>query len=691
MKFILSCLLTFLIVCPLEAYVGPGAGFAFAGSFFFIFIAFFLAVFNFLTFPIRAFFKYLKRRHVMKNASFKRVVVVGFDGVDYRLLSRYINKSPDSFPNFSYLKKEGTFKPLFSTEPPISPVAWSTFSTGVNPGKHNIFDFLSTDRQTYMPKLSCSEITPPRKSLSFGKFSFPIGAAKVELMRKSKSFWKIVSSKGIYSSVLRVPFTFPPEKFYGEMLSGLGTPDLRGTQGSFTFYSYEKSDKDHISDGVWEKLEKTEKENVFKGKIKGPLNPFLKNHPPLELSFLLIKEKDGVLLDIEGKKVKLKKNQLTPWIDLDFKLGFIKISGIAQFALQADDPLKLYLSPININPAKPSMAVSSPKIFSVYLSRLLGPYATLGMAEDTWALNEKVVSEETFLDQVKKTQKEREIIFFNTFKKIKKGLVVQVFESTDRVQHMFWRYIDKKTAAEKDNESEEVKNAIFNMYRDIDVFLGKLLKQISKKDLLLIVSDHGFGSFHREFHLNSWLYKEGYITLKEGCTKSDKWYADVDWSKSKAYGQGLNGLYINLQGREKQGIVKNKELENLKDEIKEKLLKVKDPVTGRKIFCKVYKRQEIYKGPYLRNAPDILLAYNHGCRVSWESSVNYVGNEIFTDNVRNWSGDHAFSKEQIPGIFFSNHKVNKSKLDIIDIAPTVLKAFGIKKEAFIEGFDMEVS
>ena len=225
----------------LLSYVGPGAGFAFVGSFFFIFTAFILAFFYFLTFPLRALFKFLKRFKSLKNSKYKRIIIIGFDGMDFNLLNKYF-KGTNGFQNFRELKKEGTYAPLWSTEPPVSPVAWSTFATGVNPGKHNIFDFLTTDRNTYMPKLSCSDILPPKRMLKMGKRYIPISKPKIELKRKSKSFWSIVGSKGIFSTVLRVPFTFPPEKFYGLMLSGLGTPDLRGTQGSFSVYSEGKED-----------------------------------------------------------------------------------------------------------------------------------------------------------------------------------------------------------------------------------------------------------------------------------------------------------------------------------------------------------------------------------------------------------------------------------------------------------------
>ena len=678
---------------PMYAYVGPGAGFAFAGSFFFIFIAFFLAFFNFVTFPIRALIKFLRRHKTLKRAKFKRVVIVGFDGMDYNLMRRFQEDGVD-LPNFAALEKEGTFAPLWSTEPPISPVAWSTFATGVNPGKHNIFDFLTTDRGNYMPKIAGSEILPPRRSLRIGKWTIPISSPRIELLRKSKSFWKIAGEHGIFSSVLRVPFTFPPEKFYGNMLSGLGTPDLRGTQGSFSFYSEKEQESTDIWEGMTEILEKTGTD-TFSGRLRGPEHPFRTKRKYLSTPFSLgiNRGTDTAEFKIGGETVILKKDQISRWIPVEFRAGLIRISGLVQLVLGELDPVRLYVSPIHIDPAKPSMAVSHPKIFSVFLSRLLGPFATLGMAEDTTAVNEKVLSENAFLQQVYTTQEERERAFFDSLSKVRTGLVVQVFESTDRIQHMFWRYMPGSgSPAETPSGEEKEIHAIREIYRAMDGFLGRLRPKLSRDDLLIIVSDHGFGPFNRGFHLNSWLYREGYLVLKEGKKESGKWFADVDWSRSRAYGQGLNGIFINIKGREKQGIVDpREEADTLKTEIRDKLMEIEDPQTGRRVVRTAWKREDLYKGPYTRNAPDVVLGYEKGTRVSWESAVNTVGPELFSDNTRWWSGDHAFTREQVPGIFYCNRPVREKDPSLMDIAPTVLTSMGVSPPTFIEGRDLGVA
>ena len=685
-------LLWWLSAQALHAYVGPGAGFAFIGSFFFVFIAFFLAVFNFLTFPFRLLLRFLKRRRTLRHARFKRVVVIGFDGMDYRLFNRF-RQEKKNLAGFEQLIKTGSFLPLWSTEPPISPVAWATFATGTNPGKHNIFDFLTTDRQTYMPMLSGAEIIPSRRILKIGRWELPLGSPRIELKRKSQSFWKIVAAKGMYAAVLRVPFTFPPEKFYGTMLAGLGTPDLRGTQGSFTFFSTAATEISDVSEAVVEKLTPITTER-FSGHVRGPVHPFAKGHPVLSIPFELTidKQKKSARITIDKKTVVVEAGRFSPWIRLTFKAGPAAIHGIVQWLLREVDPPRLYLSPIHLDPEKPAMPVSWPKIFSVYLAKLLGSFATLGMAEDTWAMNEKVISETDFIAQVDGSQREREAIFWDSLKKVRHGLIVQVFEATDRIQHMFWRYLaGPASPAEKASRDDRIVNAIYHSYRQMDEFLVRLLKRLRADDLLLVVSDHGFNAFNRGFNLNSWLHREGYLQLREGRTVSGKWYADVDWTRSRAYGQGLNGIFLNLRGREKQGIVTaGAEAENLKKEIRDKLLRVRDDANGKPPIKSAWVREDLYHGPYTDNAPDVVVGYTAGYRVSWESAVNSIGQELFSDNTRLWSGDHAFTRDQVPGIFFSNRKIGLSDPALLDIAPTVLKAFGIPVPAFMEGRDLKV-
>jgi len=544
-----------------------------------------------------------------------------------------------------------------------------------------------------MPKLSVSDIIPGHRSLKLGDWEIPLQKARIELKRKSQSFWSIVSRKGIFSAVLRLPYSFPPETFRGLMLSGLGTPDLRGTQGSFSYFADRPPADMELSDAVWEKLENTG-EGVWRGAITGPVHPFRRSRPVLRLPFTVHLDRERKTAEIRfgEETVTLAEGEFSPWKPIRFRAGLLSICGIGQWLIAGLDPLRIYLSPIHIDPERPVMPIAHPKILSVYLAKLLGPFATLGMAEDTWALNGRILSEEQFLAQVYQAQEERERIFFDTEKRVSEGLIVQVFETTDRVQHMFWRYLPRsRSRAERPAETAEVRDAVKISYRRMDEFLGKLLPRIRKNDLLIVVSDHGFDAFDRCFHLNSWLWEQGYLVLNEGARESGKFFAAVDWKRSRAYGIGLNGLYLNQAGRESQGIVRaGAEADDLKREIRDKLLKSVDPETRSAPVREVFLREKIYRGPYVENAPDLIVGYNKGYRVAWESAVNKVGGEVFSDNLRLWSGDHSFTREQVPGIFFCNRKIGEKEPGLIDIAPTVISAFGIPVPVHIEGRDLQI-
>ena len=227
---------------------------------------------------------------------------------------------------------------------------------------------------------------------------------------------------------------------------------------------------------------------------------------------------------------------------------------------------------------------------------------------------------------------------------------------------------------------------IEDMHIKMDEMIGRVLEKLDKKSLLIIMSDHGFKSFRRGVNLNTWLHLNGYLHLKDGKKHSEEWFKDVDWPKTKAYGLGLGGIYLNLKGREAQGIVNpGEEAQVLKKEISQKLEKIQDEKLGQKAINKIFDRDELPGGPYLENCPDFIVGYNEGYRVSWDSVTGKVNSVIFEDNTKAWSGDHCIDPRIVPGIFFSTHKIYKPAPSIVDIAPSALKLFGIKPPSHMDG------
>ncbi|MCP5462029.1 MAG: alkaline phosphatase family protein [bacterium] len=668
---------------PCTAYIGPGAGFAFAGSAFVFLVAFIAALLLILLWPVRAVWKLICGKKISKNAQARRVVVLGLDGIDPRLVEQYSKQG--ALPNLKQLGEHGVFRRLATTYPSISPVAWSSFQTGVNPGAHNIFDFLTLDRRFHVPDLSSSHIGTPKRFIKIGKWQFPLGKPEIRLLRKSQPFWKVLSDAGIFSNILRVPISFPPEKCYGTILSAMCTPDIRGSQGTFAAYSTREPEHADTIGGVRILVERTG--NKIASYIEGPPNPLLAEKTPMKVPFTLIisPNEDFVELSIQKQKYTLELNKHSPWVRVVFTVGFgIKISGICRFCVRQVSPeFRLYVTPINIDPESPVLPISEPRYYAGYLSKLNGLYGTLGFMEDTWGLNEHVLNDETFLEQTYLIHEEREKMFFNALDKTPEGLCVCVFDASDRIQHMFWRYIDPQHPAPKD-DAKRFECVIPQMYQRMDALVGKTLKKLGKNDVIMVISDHGFRSFRRGIHINTWLYNHGLLALKNGITGAD-YFQDVDWSKTYAYAVGLGGIFLNRKSRETQGIVDDAEAASVKAKIIEKLAGLKDPETGETAILNVYDSNDIYRGLYTSAAPDLIVGYNDGYRISWESVTGKLSERIFEDNLKAWSGDHTLDPKIAPGIFYCNRKTNAVEPHIIDIAPTVLSLFNVKIPRYMEG------
>ncbi len=677
--------LLMLVAFPADAYVGPGAGFALLGSFFVIFATMILAGVSLLILPFRTLWRIVKRRTKVKPLA-PRVIVVGFDGQDTRMTERLMAEG--KMPNFSKLAEKGCYSPLRTTFPSITPVAWSSFSTGVNPGKHNIFDFLDRDPRTYLPRLSSAYIGSVERFLKLGKYRIPLSKPEIRLLRKSKAFWKVLGEHNIWSTILRVPITFPPERFYGAQLGAMCIPDLLGTQGTFMLFTTRPEDEAFQEGGL--RLELHGEGDHWTGTVKGPENVMIEGNPPLEIPFELEldRAKDSGTLSIGDMTVELKRGVLSDWVKLEFKVvPGMKVAGLSRLMLtEIDQHVSLYFSPINIEPEKPAMPISHPSFYSTYLEKRIGPYATLGLAEDTWALNEKVTDDEAFWTQTQDVEAEREKMFFAALDKLRKGCLVTVFDATDRVQHMYWRYAEKGHPAAQNGDGGPYATAIEDHYQRNDALLGRVMERLDEDDVLFVLSDHGFTSFRRGVNLNAWLLENGYLHLKEGADGTTEWLQDVDWSKTRAYAVGLVGIFLNIEGREEQGIVSpGEEAAALKRELQEKLGGLIDSEKNEVGINEAFDTDTIYRGPYKGNAPDLLIGYNHGYRISWDCAAGKVAGEVFEDNVKAWSGDHIVDPRLVPGVFFCNHPITRENPAIIDLAPTILTLFGLPPAPHMEG------
>jgi len=666
-------------------YIGPGAGFVFGGTFIALAAALLSGFLSLFLWPIRLIRQSLTGVRAYRDAKVRRIVFLGLDGLDPKLCERYMAEG--KLPNFKRLAESGHYSRLRTTFPCLSPVAWSCFATGGNPAKHNIFCFLTRNAKTYAPELSSSRVRPSSRTIKLFGREFTVGAPEVELRRKSVPFWKLLGDHDIHSTILRVPITFPPEKFNGHVLAAMCTPDLRGTQGSFSFYSTAFVEPSN-SNGL--RLPLRREAGVFHGEIWGPPDPESSSGAHLRLPFTVKPDAGGTsyTLTVNGKSHTFERGKYSDWIHMQFTSGMLgRAKGIARFLVTSTDPhFEVYMTPINIDPSSPALPISHPSSYAIYLSKLIGSYATLGLAEDTWALNERVIDEAAFLEQAWLNHSEREKMFFNALEKTPRGVVACVFDASDRIQHMFFRYFVPDHPGNRGRDTEVYKNVVEETYIEMDRLVGKTMAQIGPKDLLFALSDHGFETFVRGVNLNSWLRDHGYLVLKDGRKVGGDFFEHVDWDRTRAYAVGLGGLYINRVGREAKGTVKpGAEAEALKQEIKSKLEGMRDDERDAVGIQKVSISSQIYKGPYLGNGPDLLIGYAKGYRASWASVTGGVTEQVFEDNEKAWGGDHCIDPDLVPGVLFSNRKLDRMDPGLEDMAPTALSQFGLTIPKHMEG------
>ncbi|HET7751092.1 MAG TPA: alkaline phosphatase family protein [Terriglobales bacterium] len=610
-----------------------------------------------------------------------KLIILGVDGMDPQLLERFMAEG--KMPNFARLTRQGSFRWLTTSTPPQSPVAWSNLTTGLDPGGHGIFDFIHRDPATMQPYLSTSRVEPPKHNLTLGSWVVPLGSGTAELLRHGQPFWNILEGHGIPTSIFHMPANFPPSASKARTLAGMGTPDLRGGYGTFSFYTDDPTVQAGEVEGG-EIIPVMVQNWRVTANLEGPKNSFRKGWPPALIPFTVSVDPVSPVakIAIQDREFVLREGEWSDWVQVDFSLipGLESVSGICRLFLKQVHPrFQLYVSPVNIDPADPALPLSTPASLSRDLWREVGDFYTQGIAEDTKALSDGVLDDGEYLQQAREVAAEQRRIFDAEFPKFHRGVFFFYFSSLDLNGHMMWRLMDSHHPAYDPALAAQYGNALESFYEQIDGVLAKVLPTLDANTTLLVLSDHGFAPFYRSFNLNTWLLENGYLALKPGTDQEQgQYFANVDWSRTRAYGLGLNGLYLNLKGREKDGIVQpGSEANTLLDEISSKLLAVRDPSTGLPAITRMSRTSEAYHGPYTQDAPDIIVGYNRGYRAGWKTILGAFPRQLFEDNTNAWSGDHCMDYTLVPGVLLSNRKIDAQSPALTDIAPTILAEFGI--------------
>ncbi len=616
-----------------------------------------------------------------REAPGRQVIVLGFDGMDYRVTRDLMAQG--RMPNFSRLAASGGFSSLATTVPPQSPVAWSSVITGLDPADHGIFDFIHRDPSTLAPYLSTTRTQPAGRTLTIGSWRLPLSGGRVELLRDGRPFWAELEDRGIPTTIMRMPANFPPSGTATRELSGMGTPDLLGTYGTFSLFasSSGRFQGRTLAGG------RLETANVFdgiaRGQLTGPENPYRTPARPVTLPFTVyVDEKaSAAKIQIGAEERVLKIGEWSDWVPLQFELApFASLPAMARFHLKQIAPaFELYVSPLNIDPSAPAIPISTPASFSAELAGATGPFHTQGIAEDTKALTEGVFTRDEFLAQARTAGDEVLRQYWHLLDRFESGLLFHYFGNLDQVSHMMWRPRDPSHPAYDEARDAPYRHVVDDLYVAFDGIVGETMRRTAGRDVTIIVmSDHGFTSWRRSFHLNSWLRERGYLRPLDSSLGDQSDFGNIDWTATRAYGLGLNGLYLNLRGREGRGVVAAEDRARLIDDISRELLATIDPATGRPAVSRVYAPPQASEGaPHADRSPDLIVLYTEGTRGSNESALGGLPREIFADNASEWSGDHCMDPAAVPGVLLVSRPLRQKVSALADVGRAILAEFGL--------------
>jgi predicted AlkP superfamily phosphohydrolase/phosphomutase len=617
-----------------------------------------------------------------------RVVILGFDGVEPTIIDGMLKSG--ALPNLLALQTKGNYQRLLSSNPPQSPTAWSSFATCKRPGNHGIYDFLRRNPETYVPGLGFGAMKSPQLAAD-GSLLRP---AEYVNYRKGETFWAVANRQGVRCKLLNVPYAYPPEPLLDSaMLCGLDVPDVRGTQSTFFAFSDTFSEVENVAGGVRLPLKFEGEKAVVQ--VPGLRHPSEKRLVEVPMTVVVDREKHTMTLDIQGRTLTLSEHTWSEWIEWAFpvtpKFTVRAISRI--HVIEAGAHVRMYMTCLQIHPKEPYLPISAPGDYAGRLADRYGLFKTVGWTDDTKALQQGELDETLFLEEAWKTMGWQESLVLDELGAGSFDLLIAGWTSTDRIAHMFWRFRDPKHPKYSEAGAKTFGRAIEDAYGKMDATVGKVTQALNEDDLLIVLSDHGFHGFRKGFSVNTWLIRNGYLAVA-GQTNADtafneaKYLEGYDWSRSQAYGLGLGSIFLNLEGREGQGILSPEDAPALMTEIKERLMGVTDAESGAKIFGAVYTRDQAYRGSAAQEAPDLQLGYAEGYQTDKPSAAGAAPKEVFSLNDDKWSGDHAASDvATTPGMFFSNRLLAEN-LAIIDIGVTTLACLGVDVPCDFEGVSL---
>ena len=585
------------------------------------------------------------------------VIVIGVDGMDPNFLERHWN----DLPNLRGLRDKGGLTRLATTTPPQSPVAWSVFATGMDPEQNGIFDFVHRDPATMQPLSSFAEVFPPSHQLAIGPYLLPLSRSRVRSFRRGRTYWEILTAHGVPVEVIRMPVNYPPAGG-GEELAGMGTPDLEGTFGTFTFYSDDPLEASRdVPGGRFVAIEKTGDRVILP--VQGPPNTLRRDRRPTHLDVVVDIDPAAPVMRarVEDQDVVLKETEWSPWIHVRFPLvpGVAAVRGMFRLYVKELHPsIRIYRSPLNIDPSDAALPISQPVRFSRDLASQSGPFYTQGIEEDTSALRQGALNLSEYLAQSRLAHAEHETLLDDALARFRGGLLFFYFSEIDQNSHVLWGR----------HEAE-----LLETYREVDQDIGRVLDR-ARGGTVIVMSDHGFAAFDRAMNLNTWLTQQGLLAVKEN--------RQIDWARTRAYAMGLNAIYVNLAGREEYGFVHVGAQKNaVIQEIQKKLTEFTDIETGSQPVSNVTRvgpSSSVY-------APDLIVGYAPSYRASWETALGEVPRAVLVPNEDAWIADHCIDANAVPGVLLGTKPPRNPKPRLKDLPVAILGEFGIAPDLQMSG------
>jgi len=542
-----------------------------------------------------------------------KVIVIGVDGMDPGFVERHW----DVLPNLARLRRQGSFSRLRTTTPPQSPVAWSTFITGLDPDQHGIYDFVRRDPKSHEIALSTDRTIEPQFRLSLGPWELPLQKTRVESLRRGTPFWQTLADRGVPVTVIRMPTNYPPVGA-GREIAGMGTPDLRGTQGTFTYYTDNPDAAGgDVPGGMIRKAEL--RNDHAELVIPGPPNSLRKDRVYSTATMLIDidPERPVARFDTGRSVAVIQEGEWSDWMTVDFPLLPHVVSATGMFRVYAKrlrPRVEIYISPVNIDPEEPALPISSPSSYA----KQFGRFYTLGIPEDTASLRQGVFDLGEFLSQTHLVLEDEQRMLREALQRFDDGFLFFYFSSVDQNSHILWGKHD---------------DLLTPIYHAVDSAIGEAMTR-EPDAAFIVMSDHGFSTFDRAVNLNTWLRVEG-----------------LD---QKAHAVGLNALYLDGADRE---------------DVSRRLLAWRDPKNGTAVVKSV---TQTHGGA---GAPDLIIGYSPGYRASWATGVGDVPPEEIEDNQDAWIADHCINAADITAVLFASKGIRVPNPSLRNLSAVIMGLF----------------